>query len=69
MVDLLIAWRSAISRQLQGVISLGLVCKVASTTALICSAPNIGLRPRPAAICHKHPNPCAAKRLRMRASA
>src|SRR5271166_4025232 len=63
-VDLLTPWFLAMSRQLHCVIPLGLVCKVASTSALILSAPYTGLRPRPGAISHRLSRPCSAKRRR-----
>src|SRR5208337_753572 len=63
-VNLLTPWFLAMSRQLHCVIPLGLVCKVASTSALILSAPYVGLRPRPGAISHRLSRPSSAKRCR-----
>src|SRR5450755_3985936 len=61
-VDLLTSCASAIDRQLQCVIPLGLLRKVASTMDWIFSGPYVALRPRPEATSHIPAGPSRSKR-------
>src|ERR1035437_8182931 len=65
-VDLLTPWLCAIVRQLQRVITAGLVCRVASTMAAILSIWNTGFRPLPGATSHRPSSPSSPKRFRHR---
>src|ERR1017187_2905475 len=65
-VDLLTPWLCARVRQLQCVIPVGLVCRVASTMAAILSMEYRGFRPRPGAMSHRLSSPSSPKRFRQR---
>src|SRR5215467_10233987 len=65
-LDLAIPCAAAIVRQLQCVLPLGLVCNVASITALIRAESYVGFRPRPEAISQSDSGPPLRNRSRQR---